>query len=106
MEKYIVIIVMVVGLVGLFSFVNSTSLTGMVPQNYKFFSERICGSPEMVPLISKVATPGKGGHTYIYGCIPKDEQVIVGASKFDFNQRQQMKRLKDYWYITKPPIRN
>lgn len=101
MERYIIIIVAVVGLAALFGIAGAGSLTGMAAQRHIFFSENICGAPGLVPVISKVATPGRP-HDLIYSCIPASERIEIAASKFP---RQDRDRVKDIFYIYNNPPR-
>lgn len=100
-----VILVVAVGLVALFGLVNSSTLTGMASaQKHIFFSENICGDTNRFPAIATVWGPGNT-HNLIYGCVPEGEKIYVPTSRFHLEERQKMKRLDDYWYIVKQPVR-
>ncbi len=104
MESYIIIIVAVVGLAALFGIAGAGSLTGMAAQRHIFFSENICGAAGLVPVISKVAAPGRP-HDFIYRCIPASEKIEVPTSGFYLKERQKAKRLTDIFYIYNNPPR-
>ncbi len=108
MEKYVVLIVVGVGLVGLFGLVNFAQITGMASQPHMFFAENICGQPGMVPLIAKTAVPSRGGQNLIYGCIPEGEKIMVQSSKFRFDERekeQSKEKVVKIFSIHRIPIR-
>lgn len=108
MEKYAILIVVAVGLIGLFGLVNSSQITGMASQPHVFFAENICGEPNMIPMISKIATPSRGGQDIIYGCIPEGEKIMVRASKFGLDERekeQSKEKVIKIFSIHRMPVR-
>lgn len=103
MNRLILMVISAVGLVALFSMINIYNLTGMMSQKHIFLSESICDDADSIPVISKVAGPGRP-HTFIYECIPAGEKIVVSTGKFSLDERQKTRR-NNYYYIYKTELR-